>query len=54
MVRTIRLSEYRMAKNIPWTIDEIERDWLSDEHVQLPPEDVVRAFSAAERSRGRD
>ena len=42
------------GKNIPWAIDEIERDWLSGEHVQLPPEDVVHAFSAAERSRGRD
>ncbi|MGO9591547.1 MAG: hypothetical protein ACLP3K_16075 [Candidatus Acidiferrales bacterium] len=39
---------------MPWTIDEIERDWLGGEHVQLPPDDVVRAFAFAEQSRGRE
>jgi hypothetical protein len=43
-----------MATDMPWTIDEIERDWLGGEHPQLPAEDVVRAFAAAEQSRGRD
>ena len=39
---------------MPWTLDEIEKDWLGGGHVQLPPEDVVRAFTAAEQARGRE
>jgi hypothetical protein len=39
---------------MPWTLEEIEREWLGGEHVQLPPEDVVRAFDAAEYVRGRE
>ena len=39
---------------MPWTIEEIERDWLGGEHVNLPPDAVVGAFAAAERVRGRE
>jgi hypothetical protein len=39
---------------MPWTLEEIEREWLGGEHVQLPSVDVVRAFDAAERVRGRE
>ncbi len=39
---------------MPWTLEEIEREWLGGEHVQLPHEDVVRAFDAAEHVRGRE
>jgi len=37
-----------------WTFDEIEREWLGGERLQLPPEDVVRAFDVAEQARGRE
>ena len=39
---------------MPWTFDEIESEWLGGEHLQLPPEDVVRAFDVAEQARGRE
>lgn len=37
-----------------WTFDEIESEWLGGERLQLPPEDVVRAFGVAEQARGRE
>ena len=48
------ISGYTMLKDMPWTLDEIESDWLGGERVQLPPEDVVRAFAVAEQARGRE
>lgn len=39
---------------MPWTLDEIEREWLGGQRLQLPPEDVERAFATAERVRGRE
>ena len=39
---------------MPWTFDEIEREWFGDGHLAWDGEDVVRAFVLAERIRGRD
>src|SRR2546427_4750411 len=39
---------------MPWTIDEIESEWLGGERLQLLPEDVLRAFAVAEQARGRE
>jgi len=39
---------------MPWTVDEIESEWLAGERLQFPPEDVVRAFAVAEQIRGRE
>jgi len=39
---------------MPWTIEEIEKGWLGGETSHLPEEDVLRAFDAAERVRGRE
>ena len=41
-------------REMPWTLDEIESEWLGGERLQLPPEDVVRAFAVAEQARGRE
>jgi hypothetical protein len=38
---------------MPWTIEDIEREWLGGESSSLSSEDVVRAFDAAEEIRGR-
>jgi hypothetical protein len=43
--------EYR---NMEWNIAEIENEWLRGDRVPYPPEDVLRAFAAAERVRGRE
>jgi hypothetical protein len=39
---------------MPWTLEEIESEWLGGGGLQLPPEDVVRAFTVAEQTRGRE
>jgi hypothetical protein len=39
---------------MPWTFEEIERDWFGSAHLQWDRDDVVRAFDLAERIRGRD
>jgi hypothetical protein len=37
-----------------WSIEEIERIWLRGAPLELPVDDVVRAFNVAEAVRGRD
>jgi len=39
---------------MPWTIEEIEMEWLGGERASLPAANVVRAFTAAEHVRGRE
>src|SRR2546430_2614564 len=39
---------------MPWSIEEIERIWLRGAPLDLPVDDVVRAFNVAEEVRGRD
>jgi len=39
---------------MPWTFEEIEREWFGDAHLAWDQEDVVRAFDVAEQLRGRD
>ena len=39
---------------MPWTVEEIEKEWLRGESLQLPADDVLRAFAMAEEVRGRD
>lgn len=39
---------------MPWTIEEIENEWLRGEHLELPAEDVRRAFITAEAVRGKE
>jgi hypothetical protein len=39
---------------MPWTLDEIENEWLGGERLQLSPEDVVYAFDVAEQALGRE
>jgi len=38
---------------MPWTLEEIEREWLVDgEPLMFPAEDVIAAFNIAESIRG--
>lgn len=37
-----------------WTLEEIERDWLRGDPLQLPADELLRAFDLAEEFRGRD
>ena len=39
---------------MPWTVEEIEKEWLRGESLQIPADDVLRAFAMAEEVRGRD
>jgi hypothetical protein len=39
---------------MPWTFDEIEKNWLGGPRLPLQPEDVEGAFAAAEQARGRE
>jgi hypothetical protein len=39
---------------VPWTFEEIERDWFGDAHLAWDRDDVLEAFNLAERIRGRD
>src|SRR6266851_7618561 len=39
---------------MPWTFEEIEREWFGDAHLAWNQGDVVRAFDFAEQLRGRD
>lgn len=39
---------------MPWTIDEIQREWFGGENLHLDPDDVERAFAIAEEIRGRE
>ena len=39
---------------MPWTFEEIEREWFGDAHLAWDEGDVVRAFDLAEQLAGRD
>jgi hypothetical protein len=39
---------------MPWTFEDIKRDWFGSAHLQWDQDDVVRAFDLAERIRGRE
>jgi hypothetical protein len=39
---------------MPWTIEEIERIWSQAAPVDVPLDEVLRAFNAAEEVRGRE
>lgn len=38
---------------MPWSLDQIERDWLRGARIAYPPEAVVKAFDVVERWLGR-
>ena len=39
---------------VPWTFEEIEREWFGNAHLHWDQDDAVRAFNLAESIRGRD
>jgi hypothetical protein len=39
---------------MPWTLEEIQNEWLQGEALQLSADDVTSAFNHAERIRGRE
>jgi hypothetical protein len=39
---------------MPWTVEDIEKEWLNGERLELPADDVLRAFAVADEVRGRD
>ncbi len=43
-----------MGHTVPWTFDEIERDWLNGGHIPIAPQEVVAAFDRCERILGHD
>lgn len=46
------LHEFGFA--VPWTFDEIQREWFGNTQLHWDRDDVVRAFNLAESIRGRD
>jgi hypothetical protein len=39
---------------MPWTYEEIEREWLGGSRIAVPADEVVAAFERCERDLGRD
>jgi hypothetical protein len=44
----------RLGFAVPWTFEEIQREWFGDAHLHWDRDDVVRAFNLAESIRGRN
>ena len=44
----------KLEPTMPWTFDEIQREWFGNACLDWDPDDVVRAFNLAESTRGRD
>ena len=39
---------------MPWTYEEIEREWLGGSRIAVPADEVVAAFERCERDLGRE